>query len=81
MKDEVQTVFTSSFILHPSSLLDSRRVGLGRLLARLPVRRAFERLDGARLVKVEHGVELFRKSRVEVMARALGLRAVKGCEP
>src|SRR5688500_7692626 len=58
------------------SILNSRRVGFGRLLARLPVRLAFERLDRPRLVEVEHGVELLGEARVEVMAQPLGLRAV-----
>src|SRR5215203_709454 len=60
----------------PNRILNSRRVGLGRLVSRLPVRLAFERLDGRRLVEVEHSVELLCKLRVEVVAQPLGLRAV-----
>src|SRR5215218_6490133 len=57
-------------------ILNSRRVGLGRLVSRLPVRLPFERLDGRRLVEVEHGVELLGELRVEVVAQALGLGPV-----
>src|SRR5215210_7633313 len=48
--------------------LKSRRIRLGRLLTRLPVRLALQRLDGRRLVEVEDGVELLRELRVEVVA-------------
>jgi hypothetical protein len=47
-----------------------------RRVATLPAGRALQRLDGARLVDVDHRVELVGQSRPEVVADALGLRPV-----
>src|ERR671918_1180865 len=47
-----------------------------RQLSLLPLARALERLDGVCLVDVDHGVELLRESRVEVVRDALGLGPV-----
>src|SRR5438552_856771 len=58
-----------------ATLLDRERIGL-RHLARVPPRGALEGLDGARLVEVQHGVELLGQPRAEVVARALGVRTI-----
>src|SRR5438067_7103296 len=54
---------------------DSVREGLGRL-AGFPLGRALERLNGARLVEVDHGVELIPQPGLEVVADAFGLRSI-----
>src|SRR5688500_13538150 len=69
-----------SFSLSPSEGRGSksshpRRVRLRRL-RRVLGGRALERLDGARLVHVNHRVELLAQPRVEVVAEALRIRAV-----
>src|SRR6202163_1034613 len=47
-----------------------------RKLARFPLFSGFQRFDRARLVEMEHRVELIRQSRVEIMALPLGFGTV-----
>src|SRR5688572_504130 len=51
------------------------RIGL-RHIPGMPSRHALERLDGAGLVDVDHGVELLRQTGVKVVALALGLGSI-----
>src|ERR1700704_4550166 len=55
--------------------LHREREGL-RHFSRFPFRRGFERFDCPRLIEMEHGVELVRQTRPEVVALALGVRTV-----
>src|SRR5205823_13808764 len=50
-------------------------IGLGQF-ALVPNAGPFERFDGARLVDVNEHVELFRQTRVKIVARSFCLRAV-----
>src|ERR1700730_1669366 len=47
-----------------------------RKLARFPLFRGFERFDRARLIEMEHRVELFGQSRPKIVALPLGFGAV-----
>src|SRR5205823_1177196 len=58
-------------------LSTSHREGVRlRQLAGVPLGRALERLHRARLVEVQHRVELLRQARAEVVALALGVGTV-----
>src|SRR6202022_627892 len=63
-----------------ASRLHREREGL-RHLSRFPFRRGFERFDCPRLIEMEHGVELVRQTRPEVVALALGVRTVNTADP
>src|SRR4051812_26062388 len=58
-----------------ASALDSGRERLGRL-SRVFDRPSLQRLDRARRVEVQDGIELHRQRRVEVVAHALRLRRI-----
>src|SRR5438105_594342 len=58
--------------IHPSH---GKRECLGHL-ACFRLRAVIQRLDGPRLIEVKNGVELIAQSCLEIMARALGRRAV-----
>src|SRR5437762_282028 len=60
------------FICHSSY---RRRISL-RQLARFPLAGSLQRLDGTGYIYVDDGVELFRQTRFEVVAHALGFRQI-----
>src|SRR5678816_987836 len=59
----------------PRQLLDGERVGLWDLTS-VPPGASLERFHGAGFIEMDHGIELVRERRVEIMACALGIRPV-----